>query len=212
MQKPARSKGAFTLEMYRLTAEGLDEDRRLTTCGLPQMNGGLMNEQYLWDKTTEPDDETKELESLLSEFRYQPRPLILPVVVPKKVFVFDYRIAAIAAMAFIAFGFLFWLSFRYNGTTQIVDQQQPSPSVAETAPIRIENNLVGDVPKAPDQPQRIFVRRKPNILRPVQISHQRKGTSMATQERMAKDKLMYALQLTSDKLDFLQHKISVDSN
>jgi hypothetical protein len=171
-----------------------------------------MNEQYLWDKTTEPDDDTKELESLLSEFRYQPRPLVLPETAPKKVFVFDYRIAAIAAMALIAFGFLFWLSFRNNGSSLIVDNQQPSPSVVAPAPIQIENKLVNDAPKAPDQPQPILVRRKPNILRPVQISHQRKQPSMATQERMAKDKLMYALQLTSDKLDFLQHKISVDSN
>ena len=171
-----------------------------------------MNEQYLWDKTTEPDDETKELESLLSEFRYQPRPLILPVVAPKNDFVFDYRIAAIAAMALIAFGFLFWLSFRNNGSTPIVDREQPSPTVPAIAPIQIENKLVNDAPKASDQPERILVRRKPNIFRPVQISHQRKRPSMATQERMAKDKLMYALQLTSDKLDFLQHKISVDSN
>ncbi len=171
-----------------------------------------MNEQYLWDKTTEPDDETKELESLLSEFRYQPRPLVLPEATPKKVFVFEYRIAAIAAMALIAFGFLFWLSFINNGSTQIVDREQPSPTVPATAPIQIENKSVNDVPIASDQPQRILIKRKPNILRPVQISRQSKRPSMATQERMAKDKLMYALQLTSDKLDFLQHKISVDSN
>ena len=169
-----------------------------------------MNEQYLWDKTTEPDDETKELESLLSEFRYQPRPLILPEAAPKKVFVFDYRIAAIAAMALIAFGFLFWLSFRNNSSIQVVDRVQPSPSASVKEPLK--NDLVQDAPQVSEQPQRVLVKRKPNILRPVQISHQRKRPSMASQERMAKDKLMYALQLTSDKLDFLQHKISVDSN
>jgi hypothetical protein len=169
-----------------------------------------MNEQYLWDKTTEPDDETKELESLLSEFRFQPRPLVLPVAPPKKVFVFDYRIAAIAATVLISFGFLFWLSFRDNSKPQSAQKTQPLPAVTALQPA--ENQLVQDTPTASDQPQRIFVRRKPTVLKPIQISHQRNRPSMATQERMAKDKLMFALQITSDKLDFIQHKISVDSN
>jgi type IV secretory pathway VirB10-like protein len=169
-----------------------------------------MNEQYLWDKTTEPDDETKELESLLSEFRFQPRPLVLPVAPPKKFFVFDYRIAAIAATVLISFGFLFWLSFRNNSSQQAVNDSKPSPSVA--SPPSPENQLVKNTPTAPDQPQRIFVKRKPTVLKPIQISHKRNQPSMATQERMAKDKLMFALQITSDKLDFIQHKISVDSN
>ena len=169
-----------------------------------------MNEQYLWDKTTEPDDETKELESLLSEFRFQTRPMVLPVAPPKKVFAFDYRIAAIAAIVLISFGFLFWLSFRNNSKPLVTKDSQPSPSVAALQPA--ENNLVKDMPMAPDQLRRILVRRKPTILKPVQISHQRNQPSMATQERMAKDKLMFALQFTSDKLDIIQHKISADSN
>ncbi len=171
-----------------------------------------MNEQYLWDKTTEPDDETKELESLLSEFRYQPRPLVLPVAPPKRFFAFDYRIAAIAATVLIAFGFLFWLSFKNDGSNQIVSNPKPLPSLAATQPLVPENKLVEDTPKAPDQPQRIFVRRKPNIFKPIQVSHRRNQPSMAMQERMAKDKLMFALQITSDKLDIIQHKISADSN
>ncbi len=174
-----------------------------------------MNEQYLWDKTTEPDDETKELESLLSEFRYQARPLVLPVVPPKKVFVFDYRIAAIAAIVLIAFGFLFWLSFRNNGSTQTAETPKSLPTLTVTQAPVPENKLIADSPKATDQPRRteiLYKNRKPNIFRPVQVSHKRSQPSMAVQERMAKDKLMFALQLTSDKLDILQHKISVDSN
>ena len=169
-----------------------------------------MNEQYLWDKTTEPDDETKELESLLSEFRFQPRPLVLPVAPPKKVFIFDYRIAAIAATVLIAFGFLFWLSFRNNSIQQAVNGAKPSPAMTDSqAP---ENKIVSDTPKTSEQPQRILIKRKPTVLKPIQISHRRSQPSMATQERMAKDKLMFALQLTSDKLEFIQHKISADSN
>ena len=202
MRKPARSKSATAKQRNALTA-----------CRLLQYRiGAAMNEQYLWDKTTEPDDETKELESLLSEFRFQPRPLVLPVAPSKKVFIFDYRIAAIAATVLISFGFLFWLSSRNNSKSQVVTAPQPLPSLAATQPIVPENKFVEVTPKASDQPQRILIKRKPTILKPIQISHKRNQPSMATQERMAKDKLMFALQLTSDKLDIIQHKISADSN
>ena len=169
-----------------------------------------MNEQYLWDKTTEPDDETKELESLLSEFRFQPRPLVLPVAPPKKVFIFDYRIAAIAAMVMITFGFLVWISFRNQSALQTAIAPEPAPTLVETP--MPENNLIFEAPSAPEIVEKILVKRKPHVLKPIQIVHRINRLSMADQERMAKDKLMFALQITSDKLDFIQHKISVDSN
>ncbi len=169
-----------------------------------------MNEQYLWDKTTEPDDETKELESLLSEFRYQPRPLVLPVAPPKKVFVFDYRIAAIAATVLITFGLLMWISFRNPSDSRIVNAPKPAPSLGE-APMP-KNEIGLQTLTVPETVEKMVVRRKPNVLKPIQIVHRKHRPSMADQERMAKDKLMYALQLTSDKLDFIQHKISADSN
>lgn len=37
-----------------------------------------MNENYLWDKTGEPDAEIQRLEEVLGTLRYQPRPLELP--------------------------------------------------------------------------------------------------------------------------------------
>ena len=34
-----------------------------------------MNDDYLWDKTGEPDPEIQQLENILGELRYQPRAL-----------------------------------------------------------------------------------------------------------------------------------------
>ena len=38
-----------------------------------------MNDDYLWDKTGEPDPQIQQLEEILGTLRYQPRPLPLPV-------------------------------------------------------------------------------------------------------------------------------------
>ena len=37
-----------------------------------------MNEEYLWDKSGEPDSEIQELEETLGSLRYQPKGLDLP--------------------------------------------------------------------------------------------------------------------------------------
>lgn len=37
-----------------------------------------MNDDYLWDRTGEPDPEIQELEKVLGTLRYQPRPLVIP--------------------------------------------------------------------------------------------------------------------------------------
>ena len=37
-----------------------------------------MKDDYLWDGSGEPDPEIRELEDILGELRYQPRPLEIP--------------------------------------------------------------------------------------------------------------------------------------
>ena len=37
-----------------------------------------MNEDYLWDKSGEPDPQIQQLEDILGTLRYQPKPLNLP--------------------------------------------------------------------------------------------------------------------------------------
>src|SRR6185436_19869607 len=40
--------------------------------------GGRMNEDYLWDKSGEPDPQIQQLEEILGTLRYQLKPLQLP--------------------------------------------------------------------------------------------------------------------------------------
>ena len=48
------------------------------TAGAARIYGGLMNDDYLWDKSGQPDPEIQQLEEILGTLRYQPRPLEIP--------------------------------------------------------------------------------------------------------------------------------------
>ena len=100
-----------------------------------------MNDNYLWDKSGEPDEEVQHLESLLSEFRYQPRPLVLPEAAPEmmprataiagaKATIYSFtnlRYAAIAAMVLFALGAGIWMSTRPAENDAIVSAT-PTPT------------------------------------------------------------------------------------
>lgn len=75
-----------------------------------------MNEDYLWDRSGKADEEIEELEALLGELKYQPRPLEIPVSVTVGRKSFTLRALAIAAtIAMIMFGAALWQS-RQNPT------------------------------------------------------------------------------------------------
>jgi hypothetical protein len=63
-----------------------------------------MNDNYLWDRTGEPDAEVQQLEDLLGSLRYQPRPLAIPPTMNvrrKRAFI-PLAIAAAIALLMIA--------------------------------------------------------------------------------------------------------------
>src|SRR5262245_26790734 len=91
-----------------------------------------MNEDYLWDKSGEPDPQIQELEELLAPLRYQPKPLELPEELPvvrRRNYAPLLAIAATVLIALIATGL--WLRVR---TEKSEPQQQattePVPSVS----------------------------------------------------------------------------------
>lgn len=58
-----------------------------------------MSDDYLWDGSGEADPEVERLEQLLKKYRYQPRPLTMPVRSPR---VMSPRLAVAAALIVIA--------------------------------------------------------------------------------------------------------------
>ena len=130
-----------------------------------------MNDDYLWDKSGEPDPQIQQLEEILGTLRYRPRPLNLP---RRRNYLALLAIAATVVMALLAGGL--W--------TQIQKQEAPIPEIAiaqpTTPPINPPLSVSTGTP----------ARRKPRLTRPDR------------QEALAaKQQLMFALRLASEKLN-----------
>lgn len=107
-----------------------------------------MKEDYLWDKTGEPDPEIQELERVLGTLRYQPRPLDIPAgLAPERKSAFLPRLLAIAAtVAIMLLGVGLWFGLQ---------RQQPAAvSKVENTPGTTNGGdpLTGLAPKKIDGP------------------------------------------------------------
>jgi hypothetical protein len=158
-----------------------------------------MKDDYLWDKTGEPDPEIQKLEEILGTLRYQPQPLELPLELPVSRRRNYFPLLAIAAsllLALVAGGV--WLRVRTQRTPQLHEAEvRPTPA-------RIEERSI--TPKALDKPAR------PQDTVAVNNKHRHKPvtTALSKQEReealVAKDQLMLALRLTTEKLSLIHRK------
>lgn len=151
-----------------------------------------MRDDYLWDKTGEPDPQIQQLEEVLGTLRYQPKPLALPVAQRRRYFPV-LAIAATVLLALLAIG----LWFRVRTSTQPPQEQA---YVAPAAPTPVE-------PK-PEEPEKVDP--------PVKVQRNRSNRSAASaasaakrrerEEALAvKQQLIIALRLASEKLN-LAHK------
>jgi hypothetical protein len=135
-----------------------------------------MNEDYLWDKSGEPDPQIQQLEELLGTLRYQPRPLNLPR--RRNYLPALLAIAATVVIALLAGGL--WLQLS-KSTDSI-----PAIALEKSTPVQIQAPW-------PTSPTKFtYVTHAPRIQRrPIQ-----------NQEALAaKEQLMFALRLASEKLN-----------
>jgi hypothetical protein len=152
-----------------------------------------MNDDYLWDKTGQPDPQIQQLEEILGTLRYQPRPLALP---QKRNYFPLLAIAASLLLALLAGGI--WLRVRSRNTvpTQQAKVETPTPSPEQKPEI---------TPKPPE------TRSAPNppVLARNRI-HKPRPASAVLREReealMAKEQLLLALRLTTQKLHLVHTK------
>ena len=131
-----------------------------------------MNEDYLWDKSGEPDPQIQQLEEILGTLRYRPRPLQLA---PRRHYLGLLAIAATVAIALLAGGF--WLQVRRT--------EAPIPAVAFVTPATPIPTLSSSSP--PSYP------RKPR--KPIVAKHDN------AEAIAAKQQLMFALRIASEKLN-----------
>ena len=164
-----------------------------------------MNEDYLWDKTGEPDPEIQELEEILGALRYQAQPLEIPrdLLTPKRRNHFPIlAIAATVLLALIATGI--WLRVR----TEREPQQHQAQVVP--APSPVEPKEAAPPPQIAVEPQPPAGKMEERVAVNNKRRHRSPTPSLGKQEReealAAKEQLMLALRLTSEKLSLVQRK------
>jgi hypothetical protein len=147
-----------------------------------------MNEDYLWDKTGQPDPQIQQLEEILGTLHYQPRPLELQndLRVPRRRNYLPWlAIAASLLLAILAGGI--WLRVRSH------DEVPPQQVKLETPRPPVNKSLE-------DPPQRIAIKRR----------RHKSASPAATEEALeAKEQLMVALRLASEKLNLVHRKTQI---
>jgi hypothetical protein len=150
-----------------------------------------MNDDYLWDKSGEPDPEIQELEEILKPLRYQPTPLELPREVRRR----NYLPLAIAATILIALLISgIWLRLRRE-TAVVPPLQQASSS---------EPSVFKEETPTPEVVLRNTDLQKQSVPK---RSNRRIFTKQEREEALAaKEQVMLALRLASEKLKLAQRR------
>ena len=151
-----------------------------------------MKDDYLWDKSGQPDPEIQKLEEILGTLRYQPKPLELPASRRRSYFPL-LAIAASLLLAVLVAGI--WVRVR----NQSVPQPQQAEVISTPSPVEPEPKTVETVAPSPEV---IAVNHKPR--------HRSVATALSKREReealLAKQQLMMALRLTTEKLSLVHRK------
>jgi hypothetical protein len=161
-----------------------------------------MNEEYLWDKSGEPDPEIQKLEEILGTLRYQPKPLPLPdILQPSRRHLPWLAIAAAVLLTLLA-GFV-WLRFQSKGLEKNQEAKAPAqavpapaPSPEPVVPRNNENVATNDRPAPRHRKEFVAVNHRPRTPQPVP----------SKEALLAKEQLMSALRLASEKLNLAQRK------
>ena len=155
-----------------------------------------MNDDYLWDKSGEPDPEIQELENILAPLRYQPTPLELPedVTVRRNWNYFPLlAIAATVLIALLAAGV--WLRVR---TEKSAPPQEQAKSVPSVEPEQKE------LPSLAPRPEPVQPAESPKkVVRKRNYVNKRESEEAIA----AKEQVMLALRLASEKLKLAQKQI-----
>lgn len=163
-----------------------------------------MKDDYLWDKSGEPDPEIQKLEEILGTLRYQPRPLELPEDLPRqrrRSYLLWVAIAATVLVALLAG--IIWLNLRSNNVSQPMQAGVPDgPAPQKEKAIVLAGPKEKIAPVTPSQD--LAVRRKPGNKSSLASLHKRERER--EEALAAKEQLMLALRLASEKLNLAHRK------
>lgn len=179
-----------------------------------------MKEDYLWDKSGEVDAEVEGLEKMLGSLRYKrpAEPLPLPAA-RRSIFRFHSNwLAAAAAIVLLLLAGGLWLGLNRAGTDNLLSSGPPPPvgPVNTTAGVRLmiqsvrsseRNNTAPpqqDIvnPTAVNRSQFVAVK-----FREAKRARELRQEEFLRRGEIAKEQLIKALEITSEKLNVVQKKI-----
>jgi hypothetical protein len=168
-----------------------------------------MEDNYLWNRSGEPDPDVMELEETLGSLKYQPRPLQIPAnirIAPQRRFFPSLAIAA-SLILFAAAGL--WFYFHQRQTASRADRQESPravPQPAEATPV--DKVATFDRPRIP-----ILDRPRPKMGQGLLIANKIRSVrreprvpQLTPEELAEKEQVLVALRLVSAKLNLAQRK------
>jgi len=174
-----------------------------------------MKEDYLWDRSGEPDPELQKLEEILGTLKYQPRPLQIPddlQIGHRRRFFPAIAIAASLALFALLLGLGFYLNRRANApqfqaNTAAEPNQKVSETEREVGPEQQSSPAaVGEVPAKTPKRQRESTRTLVAIKRRPLIRRETGQPELTAEELAEKEQLLTALRLVSAKLNVAQRR------
>ncbi|HJP93024.1 MAG TPA: hypothetical protein VJ875_13790 [Pyrinomonadaceae bacterium] len=161
-----------------------------------------MNEDYLWDKSGEPDPEIQQLEEILRPLRYRPKPLALPAnlaVHQRRRYFPMLAIAATVLLALVAAGLWFRLHAGNKSQSQQANVTNPQPALEQKKTSR--DAIVKNAIPAPAANPIAGNNKHRNRAAFAILKQREREEALA-----AKEQLMFALRLASEKLNLAQRK------
>ena len=173
-----------------------------------------MDDNYLWNRTGEPDPEIQKLEELLGTLRYQPWPLQIPanISIARRRNYFPLAIAA--AIALLVIGAALWFQVSRSQPKprmEALDQQREQPKAPLTGsqqpeqPVNVRNDNDNEKLMPPPRKRRAtdlvaVKRRRENRV-------QTREPILTAEEQAEKEQVLLALRLVSAKLNIAQRKV-----
>jgi hypothetical protein len=174
-----------------------------------------MKDNYLWDRSGEPDPEVKELEEILGPLRYQPRPLEIPrdIRVDRRRSFFP-AMAIAAALVLFAVVLGLWFSFNRRQAAplnQARDSRTDQNASARPPQVAPDNQASpATVAVSSPKPMAIQKRESPRNLLARNMGRgtrtQIRQPGLTPEELAEKEQVLVALRMVSAKLNLAQRK------
>ena len=155
-----------------------------------------MNDDYLWDKTGQPDPQIQQLEEILGTLRYQPKPLAIPddyAAATKELLPLGGDCGIGAARDTLPEASGLRVRSRNDAPPQQVRIESPTPKPEVTPVLPEKKSAVNPSPV-------VATNRRRNRSASSAVKHK--------EALMAKEQLMLALRVTSQKLHMVHTKTS----